>query len=368
MNGLLGFTGLLLDTPMTGEQRQFAQTIQRSGQTLLKLINDILDFSKIEAGKLTMETIEFNLPQVVHEVIELLRVPAQQKQLALQVHCEPALPPHLTGDPSRVRQVLFNLAGNAIKFTRKGNITIHVRRDETSPTFIRCEITDTGIGIPAEKQSKLFQLFSQADSSTTRRYGGTGLGLAISKRLVELMGGRIGLASEPNKGSTFWFTLPLMECHASDASRPLPPVPVSIRPESNVETLLPQGARCNVLLAEDDPTSRELAVHLLKRLSCDIDLAANGKEAVTLAAHRTYDVILMDCLMPEMDGLEATREIRRRENGTGRAPIIAATASVIEGQRAKCLAAGMDDFIEKPFSAPELEQALRKWTATQQKL
>jgi CheY-like chemotaxis protein/PAS domain-containing protein len=247
---------------------------------------------------------------------------------------------------------------------QRGRLRTLSRSKKTSPNatgFVRCEITDTGIGIPAEKQARLFQLFSQADSSTTRKYGGTGLGLAISKRLVELMGGQIGLNSEADKGSTFWFTLPTGVSQQNDAPGPVLTAVASTRAASD-NGIHPQSpARFRVLLAEDNYINQKLAVHLLRRLSCDVDVAANGKEAVALAARQPFDLIFMDCLMPEMNGLEASREIRRAENGIGRVPIIAITACVTECQRERCRAAGMDDFIEKPMQDQELERALQKW-------
>jgi len=364
MNGVIGFADLLLATPLSDEQSEFVQTIHLSGQTLLKLINDILDFSKIEAGKLAIESVRFNLTQIVQEVAALLANQAQAKGIALLVHCDTKLSRPLFGDPGRVRQVLLNLAANAVKFTKHGKVTIVVKPDRENPEFLRCEITDTGIGIAADKQAALFQLFSQADSSTTRRYGGTGLGLAISKRLVELMGGKIGLLSEPNKGSTFWFSLPFRMNQPDDVlTLAGPPLAASLS-GTNFATQSAPPARYRVLLAEDDATNQHLAGHWLEKLSCHVDVAANGVEAVMLAGQKHYDLIFMDCLMPEMDGVEATREIRRRENETGRVPIIAITASVIDSQREKCLAAGMDDFIEKPVKGQELVRALQKWVVS----
>jgi PAS domain S-box-containing protein len=360
MNGLIGFTGLLLETPLSEEQRQFAQTIRLSGQTLLRLINDILDFSKIEAGKLTLESIRFDVREVVREVAGLLAVQAYQKKLELKIAFQPELPGEFFGDPGRVRQILLNLLGNAIKFTRQGVVSINLGLNAAQADFARCEIADTGIGIPAGKQPRLFQLFSQADSSTTRRYGGTGLGLAISKRLIELMGGQIGLTSEVGKGSTFWFTLPLRivraeNLHLSGGAEP--------EYDGNPSTVAPEAGRLRVLLAEDDVVNQKLAVRLLKNAFCDVDVASTGKEAVSLAAQKEYAAILMDCLMPEMDGWEATREIRRAENLGARVPIIAITANVSAGQRDKCLAAGMDDFVEKPILDHELERVVRKWAS-----
>jgi len=361
MNGLIGFSNLLLETTLSGEQLEFVETIKRSGDSLLSLINDILDFSKIEAGKVTIESVRFDFQKVAQEATDLLAVTLRQKKLALRVQYEPALPREMVGDPGRVRQVLLNLAGNAVKFTKHGGITIRVRADRTASDTLRCEIIDTGIGIAPDKQSKLFQLFSQADSSTTRRFGGTGLGLVIAKRLVELMGGEIGLLSEPDKGSTFWFTLPTKNHNAGDFLN-IPPITFRAAKNGTVAEVLPgQPAKFRVLLVEDDATNQRLAAHFLKRLSCQVDMAANGFEAVVLAGQASYDLIFMDCLMPGMDGLEATREIRRAENEAERVPIIAVTANVIDGHREKCLAAGMDDFIEKPIHGQELVQALQKW-------
>jgi signal transduction histidine kinase/CheY-like chemotaxis protein len=357
MNGLLGFTDLLLDTALLPEQAEFAQNIKLSGGNLLKIINDLLDFSKIEAGKVTMEAIGFDLHKLVDETAELLMLQTRQKKLALTLDWDPALPARILGDPGRIRQVLLNLAGNAIKFTAKGGITIRVKKEPARPDSLRFEVSDTGIGISAEKQKNLFQVFSQADSSTTRKYGGTGLGLAICKRLVELMGGQIGIDSERGRGSTFWFILPAREAAKTADGRPSG----DSEPGLLVSTPAPAPVRLRILLAEDDPTNQKLAVYLLKRLSCEIDVAANGREAVALAASREYDLVFMDCQMPEMDGLEAAREIRRLESGKKRVPIVAFTASVTEGQRKKCLEAGMDDFIHKPIRCQTLENTLQKW-------
>jgi len=361
MNGVIGFTSLLLDTPLSEEQSQFVQTIRLSGQTLLTLINDILDFSKIEAGKLEIEAIRFDLPGVVGEVADLLTVQAQQKKLTMRVECDSPLPRQLVGDPGRVRQVLLNLAGNAIKFTKRGGVTIRLRMDQAYPQFVRCEICDTGVGISAEKQSLLFQRFTQVDSSITRRYGGTGLGLAIAKRLVELMGGQIGLASVPNEGSVFWFTLPAREWQEEPSSKVRLAPLAGAGDARGVEDGVQKQPKLRVLLAEDDAISRKLTVRLLVKLACNVDVAVNGKEAVALAAACRHDVIFMDCLMPEMDGFQATQEIRRAENGARRVPIVATTASAIEGHKEKCFAAGMDDFIGKPVHTEDLKRALQKW-------
>ncbi len=362
MNGLLGFTNLLLDTKLSVEQRRFVETIQFSGQKLLTLINDILDFSKIEAGQMSIESVEYDLPQVVQEVADLLSPQAAAKKLTLAATCDPALPELATGDPTRVRQVLLNLTGNALKFTKHGGVAVHVRPDPHRAAVILFEVSDTGIGIPLEKMTVLFQKFSQVDTTTTRRFGGTGLGLAISRKLVELMGGEIGVTSEAGHGSTFWFTMPAAGGSGAQRGAVQHAAPAVVASTGTFEDPRPAQEGCfRVLVAEDDATNRKLAVHLLQKLSCQVDLAGNGAEAVAMAAQRRYDAIFMDCCMPEMDGWEATRQIRRAETGTRPVPIIAVTAGVVGDQREKCQAAGMDDFVAKPIANDALRRVLDKW-------
>ena len=359
MNGLIGFTELLKDTPLSEEQRQFVETIRLSGQTLLRLINDILDFSKIESGKFTVETIPFDIRTAVKEVADLVAVQARQKKLDLRVDCTLPDTVRMTGDPMRVRQVLLNLATNAVKFTKRGGVDIQLLLDPDRPAFVKCIVTDTGIGIKPEAHSRLFKTFSQLDASTTRRFGGTGLGLAISKRLIELLGGEIGVHGEDKKGTVSWFTLPINPPPAG-AEPPHEPAPASEltgAPLEEAELLYP----IRVLVAEDDPASRQLAAHLLRNFGCDVDVTANGTGATAMASRCDYDLIFMDCLMPEKDGWQATQEIRNGENGRRRVPIIALTASVIGGQAEKCRLAGMDDFLAKPIELPLLEQIIRKW-------
>ncbi len=382
MNGVLGFSGLLLDTDLTEEQREFTTTIKGSADALLAIINDILDFSKVEAGQLQLETTTFDLPTVALEVTRLLSAQARSKNLKVEFAANAADLPCVIADASRVRQVLLNLTGNSLKFTHEGGVTIRltpepgVTADGTADAgrqFLRVSIQDTGIGIPKEKQAQLFQKFMQADSSHSRRYGGTGLGLAISKQLVELMGGRIGCDSETGKGSTFWFTLPCAKPAPARAGAPLASTggTRSTTPAANItpdSTALPPGLR--VLVAEDNKTNQLLAMTLLRKLGCQVDLAQDGREAFDKAREQTYALVLMDCHMPELNGFEATAEIRRweetsrasRPGGTAaRLPIIALTASLMEEDKRQCTEAGMDDFLGKPIQIPELLRALKQW-------
>jgi two-component system sensor histidine kinase/response regulator len=495
MNGVIGMTGLLLETPLSREQREFAEVIRSSGEALLCIINDILDFSKIEAGKLTLEPVEFELHDAVHEVAELLAKPAQDKGLELLVRYDAACPRKIVADPGRVRQVILNLVGNAVKFTSVGHVLVDVSaRPSVQPdhAILRVAITDTGIGIAPEKLPLLFQKFSQADASTTRHFGGTGLGLAISRQLVELMGGHVGVNSEAGKGSTFYFELDVpakagcpcnADCHtlpddfkvivvdddevsrrvlrqlclslgmacetaesgmealtkmraAVELGKPfalalldmrmpimdggqlarnikkdarlestrLVIVSAHARPDDStlpvglVEAVLTKPVRCTVLVsvikrmfqrdfktttttarikpakaaaqegsagkrvlvAEDNAVNQKLAARMLEKLGCRIDIAANGKEAVQMASAIDYDLVLMDCQMPELDGYAATREIRQVVTSR-QLPIIAMTANAMEGDREKCLAAGMDDYVSKPMKLEVVRDVISRW-------
>ncbi|HXJ72606.1 MAG TPA: ATP-binding protein, partial [Candidatus Dormibacteraeota bacterium] len=361
MNGVLGFVDLLLDTPLNAEQQEYAETIRSSGAVLLAIINDILDFSKIEAGKFTVERVQLDVGEIAREVTDLLRVKAGEKGLTLTVEWAGGVPLAALGDPARVRQVLFNLVGNAVKFTLQGGVRVVLEGTPASegPPFLRCAVVDTGIGIPTAKQGALFEKFSQADTSSARRFGGTGLGLAIAKKLVELMGGTIGMESEADRGSTFWFTLPLAE---TPVTRPEPPaVPALSAPSA--PSVAPRAERSlRVLVAEDNLTNQRLAVRLLNKLGCNVDLAGNGRDAVVMASRQPYDIIFMDCHMPELDGLTATTQVRRSEQPGQHVPIVALTASVLEEDRLRCLAAGMDDVLWKPISTDQLSSVLRRWT------
>lgn len=353
MNAVIGMTGLLLDGPLDAEQREHAEIIRASGEALLALLNDILDFSKIEAGRMSVESAPFDLPALLEELVGLLseRASAQGDRLACEIAAD--VPEFVTGDAARLRQVLLNLVGNAIKFTQEGQVTLRVQRDAGAAASPRIcfEVQDTGPGIAEEIQPYLFQEFMQADASTTRRFGGTGLGLAISRRLVELMGGEIGVRSQPGVGSTFWLVLPL------PASK-VEPVEVARDARSALSTD-PLGLF--VLVAEDNAVNRRLAIALLEKLGCRADAVRNGREAVDAVLRTTYDVVLMDCHMPELDGYQATREIRRQESDGRHTPIVALTANALRGDRERCLEAGMEDYVSKPVRIAELRTALERF-------
>jgi len=490
MNGIIGFSSLLRDTELTADQRDYAETIERSGAMLLDLINDILDFSKIEAGKMVLEEIDFELFTVVEEVLDLLAEKAQAKGLELSAMYSPDTPARVSGDPSRIRQILTNLVSNAVKFTERGEVLVSVSCDRVSSDRprLRFEVTDTGIGIDANGQRRLFQSFSQADTTTSRNYGGTGLGLAICKRLTELMGGAIGLQSAIGEGSNFWFELPVnaaatldpasgvrlsglafviddrrtgrlalesllrgsglsVEGFASGAAAEValaaraarasatgspeqPPVDIvfidarlpgegSLELGRRFRALGPRdpkalvlvtgfagrneresavavgfneilvkpfrraqvarvvdacfalpppeariGPRIRVLLAEDNPVNQKIAARMLEKIGCHVDVVGNGLEAITAVEQLPYEVVLMDCLMPEMDGLEATRVIRTRL--ARRIPIVAMTAGAVNQDRKACLSAGMDDYVTKPIQMSELREVVLKWASANQ--
>ncbi|MCG2586120.1 response regulator [Massilia sp. TS11] len=496
MNGVLGMTELLLSTKLSEEQRNYTSMVQRSGEHLLVLINDILDFSKIEAGKLSVEYIHFNLADLLDDIDHVFTPQAQAKGLSFVLDAAHDLPLAVCGDPNRLRQVLANLLGNAIKFTERGQVALSVRltQEDGQAAALRFEVKDTGIGIARDARTRIFEAFSQADNSTTRKYGGTGLGLAIAKQLVELMGGRIGVEHALPHGSLFWFTVSLdkrrvdagstpshpnvvralivdenpksaaalelqlaqwqiqaetagsadealaklvgapfdvaiidmelshgsglslaaaiqadrlatnmrmlllssercaadaqqrrtagvayqlikppragdlWECLLAPSAPPAPATPAeSAPPEPAPSASAPaRGRRRRVLLAEDNPVNVEVAQAMLASLGLDVTCARNGEEALRAVDHGDFDVVLMDCQMPVMDGFAATSEIRRREQEAGRTrslPILAITANALQGDRESCLAAGMDDYLSKPFTRHALAATLGRWMA-----
>ena len=499
MNGVIGMTGFLLDTALTVEQREYAELIRTSGESLLAIINDILDFSKIEAGKLNLETIDFDLRLVLEETIDLLGLTAQRKGLELDLFVPADMTTSLRGDPGRLRQILVNLIGNAIKFTEQGGVIVRAAREsgDAGHAVLRISVEDSGVGIPPEVQSKLFDAFAQADGSTTRKYGGTGLGLTISRRLVDMMGGEIGIDSEPGRGSTFWFTAvfevhsnqvpvsvgsvcapgarvlvassnsyackilhdhlvpaglqcvevqelpavldqlrsatttgePFMAClldmyafgpeglalarsiksdsaiapvrivallplggtgtiaredssidvslnkpikegalfssimSSSAASHQGPPAPLSSfqKDKDHPQTNVAKEYSLRILIAEDNVINQRVASRMLENMGCRVDVVANGQEAVDAVARLPYDVVFMDCQMPEMDGFEATVQIRKGGKEADKPVIVAMTANALSGDREICLATGMNDYIAKPVRPQDLEDILRKW-------
>jgi PAS domain S-box-containing protein len=354
MNGILGMTELALDTPLTSQQREYLTLVQKSADALLKVINDVLDFSKIEAGKVELERAPFVLREGLKDTLDPLSLHARQKGLELTCDVGADVPDALVGDVGRLRQVLLNLVGNAIKFTEAGSVQVQVGLLERrgKQVLLRLEVRDTGIGVPADKQRCIFDPFTQVDNSLARKYTGTGLGLAISTRLVELMGGAIGVESEPGQGSTFHVTV-LLEQDDSPVPRPPAPTPATTphRP-------------LRVLLVEDNPVNQKLAVGLLVRRGHAVVVAGNGKQALAALEADRFDVVLMDVQMPEMDGLEATRAIRDREKASGgHVPILAMTAYATTGDRDRCLEAGMDGCLAKPVHGTELLAAVENAAA-----
>jgi PAS domain S-box-containing protein len=356
LNAIVGMTSLLAQSELSDEQREHLKLIHSSSESLLKTVNSVLDFSKIEAGKLDLEAVDFELRPTVTEALEVLEAQARHKGLALILSIDDAVPDEMSGDPARLHQILLNLVGNAVKFTERGEIRVVVAVERIGPDRIglRFTVRDTGPGIPGDSRGHIFASFSQADASTTRRYGGTGLGLAICKNLVEMMGGEIGLESRPGVGSSFWFTAFFDPVHFS-RSTPLPPPPT---PAPRIRRKAPTGLR--VLVVEDNATNRIVAETLLRRLGHEPDLAGNGAEAIATLEEKRYDLVLMDVQMPVMDGFEATRLIRGKEASVLQhdVPIVAMTAHALQGDREVCLESGMDDYLPKPVAIWSLEDTI----------
>ncbi len=353
MNGILGMVELLWDSPLNEEQREHLKTLKESADYLLSLLNDILDLSKIEAGKMTLEQIPVNLRELLTSTLNLFKARAQEKQIRLHTEVSDTIPPYVLGDPVRLRQIVANFISNAIKFTQEGEVVLIAQRSQQYPQGIYLGVRDTGIGIPPEKQAHLFEAFTQADSSTTRKFGGTGLGLTICKKLAELMGGQIGVQSEPGKGSLFFVDLPLP---AVEQPAPLAPDAEANSGESPVNL---EGRR--ILLVEDNEVNRKVATRLLEKLGLKVEIACNGLEAVQKVQQTHYDLILMDCQMPEMDGYIATAHIRQLAPPRCTIPIVALTANALQEDRQRCLNAGMDDYLSKPIKPEQLKATLAKW-------
>jgi PAS domain S-box-containing protein len=352
LNGVLGMSELLLEAGLNPDQLEMAEIVRDSARGLLSVVNDMLDLSRIEAGRLAIDNRPFRLRTVIQQTLSLFKAEAHKKGLSLVLDCAENIPDDCVGDAGRIRQILTNYLSNAIKFSAEGEIRIEARGEQKEADFdLLLSVSDRGPGIEAAAQKKLFQPFSQVDSSSTRRNGGVGLGLAICKRLAELMHGAVGLQSTPGHGSTFWLRLPLTCQH----HRAAPPAPAKTKPAAT------SGLR--VLLVEDNPVNQKVAVGALRRLGCQPDVADNGLAAIQLCQKNEYAVVLMDCQMPEMDGYAATRGIRHWEKTQGRAnvPIVALTAHAMSGDKELCLAAGMNDYLVKPLGLETLRDALDHW-------
>jgi signal transduction histidine kinase/CheY-like chemotaxis protein/HPt (histidine-containing phosphotransfer) domain-containing protein len=367
LGGVIGMTELLRNTALDEQQQQFVDGCYDAARSLLDLINDVLDFSKIEAGRLELEQHNFQLPQLINGIVSTMGFQARAQGLELFADIAPEVPCVVTGDSARLRQILVNLINNALKFTERGEIHLRIRpaQQDRDGRFLRFEITDTGIGIPEDRLDRVFESFIQADASTTRRYGGTGLGLAISKTLVELMGGRIGVDSQQGQGSTFWFTLPLESVEDGIAESRLSDAETTLGDNSQLPEMPALPMRpIRVLLAEDNRINRVYTCTALQNAGIECCTVQTGLAAVHAVESDRFDLILMDCQMPEMDGFEATRKIRRSEGDgklAGRVPIIALTANAIKGDRERCLECGMDDYLAKPFEQREVLERIARW-------
>jgi PAS domain S-box-containing protein len=364
MNGVIGMTGLLLESKLTDEQRGYMEIVRKSGENLLDLINDILDFSKIEAGKMDLDLLDFNLRSVVEDTAEFLTHQATEAGLKLLCRIEPDVPIYLKGDSGRLRQIITNLTGNAIKFTHQGEVVVNasLNSEHDGTVEILFKISDTGIGISDSRIAAVFNPFTQADGSTSRKYGGTGLGLAICKQLAELMGGAIGVTSTERVGSTFWFTCRFEKrdddvVDAADAST----LTEGDLARGTISEAVKQRTR--ILLAEDNVINQKVAQNLLNKIGYKADMVANGLEAVRALELICYDIVLMDCQMPEVDGFKATEMIRDPGSAVTNhnVPIIAMTANAMKGDREKCLESGMDDYLTKPVKKEDLAKMIEKW-------
>ncbi len=356
LTGVLGMADLLLDQPLSSEAYEYAKAIKTSGQSLLTIVNDILDFSKIEAGKIDFEKIDFNFLEMLAHMNKPFVYLAQQKKLNLIVEADSSIPKTVSGDPGRIRQILMNLIGNAIKFTAEGSVKIKVTCLDIENVQLRVDISDTGIGIAPDAMKNLFQEFTQADASTTRRYGGTGLGLSISKKLVEKMGGKLNVESVLGQGSNFWFTLSL---------KPTEVVQEKVTASDFVE-IPKRSTPWRILVGEDTLFNQIIITKMLEKMGLQCDVVSNGKEVLKALDKKSYDLVLMDCQMPEMDGYAATAEVRARKSNS-QIPIIAITANAFQGDREKILEAGMDDYLSKPLDYNDMKSVIAKWLSLQLK-
>jgi signal transduction histidine kinase/ActR/RegA family two-component response regulator len=350
MNGVLGTTELLLDTPLMPSQRRLVETAHLSATALLTLIDDVLDLSRMQASKLTLNPTTFELRALVNDAVDLMATTARDKPIDFGCTLSPELPERVEGDPVRLRQVLVNLLHNAVKFTERGRITLEVS-DRGTPdgvVRVRFEVRDTGIGIAADQFDSVFDAFTQVDASSTRKHGGSGLGLAIVKEIADLMGGEVGVDSRVDEGSTFWFEVPLRIV-----------APTSSEPGRGGASDVPSA---RILVAEDDAVSQLVVATMLKKMGCSVDVVGDGEAAARSAASVRYDLILMDCHMPGIDGFEATQRIRGERAGqSAKTPIVALTADALAGDRERCLEAGMDDYMTKPVAAAQLAGTIRRW-------
>ncbi|MBT8042816.1 MAG: response regulator [Pontiella sp.] len=374
MNGIIGMTSLLLDSGLSDEQRELAGTVQRSGKSLLSIVNDILDFSKIEAGYMEIEMLDFGLKNLLDDLHALLALQAKRKEITLRMEIGADVPERLYGDVSRLRQVLTNLIGNAIKFTDAGAVSVNVSL--SGSRRVRFQVRDTGIGIKPEQLAHIFEAFQQLDASTSRKYGGTGLGLAICKQLIELMGGEIGADSVVAQGSCFWFEIPVdlrwaQTEQAEDEVLTIDRIDQNDDPLKDTVDVLSSSRQkiqslekqVRVLVVEDNLVNQTVAVRTLIRIGCTADAATDGAEALDKLDANEFDLVLMDVQMPVMDGIETTRVIRQRETGLNRPrlPIIAMTAHAFSEDRERCIEGGMDDYITKPINVAELSSTIFQW-------
>jgi signal transduction histidine kinase/ActR/RegA family two-component response regulator len=381
MNGIVGMANLLKTTRLTKEQEDAVNIIVSSADSLLNIINEILDISRIESGKLQIEHVNFNLHEEVENVVKLMRMKAEEKKLSFSFNISPFVPEFVVGDPTRLKQVLINLTNNAIKFTHEGFVRLQLSNIDRlgNRSVVRFEVSDSGIGVDKDELPHLFQPFTQSDVSFTRRYGGTGLGLAISKNLVELMGGTIGVESQKGVGSSFWFTIPfeigepierkpsLISNEKTTTPESTTPPPTSeqkeeVKEPAHTKESQPTEKPMHILLAEDNLVNQKVALMVIQKMGFTADVAPNGKVAVEKFSSNHYDLILMDIMMPEMDGLEATRMIREieKQRGGKRTRIVALTANAMKDDKEKCFEAGLDDYISKPFKPADLERIVKE--------